>query len=164
MHTHATTRQDTPDHADDLTGLFSSFSNFLKGTSLGSNIQQIYDSIAREETSEQLRQAKVELTGIEDDLSKITTQQHILRARQAELGAYLQSTAGKPLQERSPTIEELVHMEDDRLALLEHRLNRMRNKLMRQKTELTHYVNMHSRSYDFPSYDTDQKDADRKQT
>ncbi len=40
------------------------------------------------------------------------------------------------------SVEELVNMESDRLALLEHRLNRLKQKLMKQKNDLTLFLKM----------------------
>jgi len=135
-----------PSKIDSHFSLLSSVSSFLLGSTLGSNIQSLYETLTRDENREQLRLAETELANIEDDLSKITTQQHILRNRQADLGAYLQRAQENP-QERNPTLEELVGIEDDRLALLENRLNRMKNKLTNQKVELTNFMKMQQRSY-----------------
>lgn len=42
-------------------------------------------------------------------------------------------------------MEELVHTESDRLALLEHRLQRLENKLSSQKGEIMTYLRMQGR-------------------
>ena len=77
-------------------------------------------------------------------MSKIQTQETILRARQAELGAYLEGNMNKPSSERNPTVEDLVLTEDDRLALLESRLQRLRAKLSKQRQELQNFININS--------------------
>jgi len=46
------------------------------------------------------------------------------------------------MEERNPTVEELVHTESDRLALLEHRLQRLENKLTAQKGEIMSYLRL----------------------
>jgi len=117
--------------------LLESLSDLLIGTKWGSNV---YSTLVRNELTDQLKLAQEELNTVNDDLSKIYTQELILRNRQAELGEYLQENLRKPVDQRNPTIEELVSTEDDRLALLEHRLRRLKTKLLSQKTELEKYI------------------------
>lgn len=63
-----------------------------------------------------------------------------MRSRQAELGRYLTQQLQMPQEERMSSVEELVQLEDDRLALLEHRLKRMRRTLQKQLGELENFV------------------------
>ena len=44
--------------------------------------------------------------------------------------------------DQNPTVRELVLAEDDRLALLEHRLNRLKTKLLRQQREIQSFLRM----------------------
>eukprot|EP01112_Ceratiomyxa_fruticulosa_P024035 TRINITY_DN950_c0_g2_i1.p1 TRINITY_DN950_c0_g2~~TRINITY_DN950_c0_g2_i1.p1 ORF type:complete len:364 (+),score=77.81 TRINITY_DN950_c0_g2_i1:266-1357(+) len=155
FHVSSTTFEEKDGHdehskIDSQFSLLSSVSSFLLGSALGSNIQSLYDTLTRDENKEQLRLAETELANVEDDLSKIQTQEHILKTRQADLGAYIQQLQSNP-QARNPTLDELVGIEDDRLALLENRLNRMKNKLTIQKTQLTNFIQMNQRAYSRPS-------------
>ena len=52
----------------------------------------------------------------------------------------------QPISERNPTVQELVNTEDDRLALLEHRLRRLKNSLKRRKAELEKFLEMNGKS------------------
>jgi hypothetical protein len=151
--------------------LLDAFSDFFVGTKWVSNVQKYYSEYMQTENMEQLELARSELHSIDDDLSRVQTQELILRSRQSELGAWLQENAVKPVEERNPTgtpphthtqqartqherthddsslvtcwrraVEELVSMESDRLALLEHRLNRLKNKLLKQKGDVAAFL------------------------
>jgi hypothetical protein len=52
----------------------------------------------------------------------------------------LLSIESQPERERSQAVDELVQMEDDRLALLEHRLLRMKQRLTKQRNELVQFI------------------------
>jgi hypothetical protein len=45
--------------------LFATFSEFLRTTNWGSNVQLVYDTIAKQELEEQLQLAKAELEVVE---------------------------------------------------------------------------------------------------
>jgi hypothetical protein len=189
------------DHTQRTKTLLDAFSDFFVGTKWVSNVQKYYSEYMQTENMEQLELARSELHSIDDDLSRVQTQELILRSRQSELGAWLQENAVKPVEERNPTgtqhthththtsthahttqhtsshthtrhthntqhtsshthttqartrwlivtddvlvacpVEELVSMESDRLALLEHRLNRLKNKLLKQKGDVAAFL------------------------
>lgn len=80
-------------------------------------------------------------------MKKLSVQENILRTRQNELAEYLEQNMKKPLAERNPTVEELVSLEDDRLALLENRLLRLKRKLLRQRSELSKFLAINGNTY-----------------
>jgi hypothetical protein len=51
--------------------------------------------MGRDELEEQIHRAKEERANIEDDLSKILTQQLVLKKRQADLGLYIEEAMKK---------------------------------------------------------------------
>jgi hypothetical protein len=83
--------------------LLDAFSDFFVGTKWVSNVQKYYSEYMQTENMEQLELARSELHSIDDDLSRVQTQELILRSRQSELGAWLQENAVKPVEERNPT-------------------------------------------------------------
>jgi len=88
--------------------------------------------------------AHSELIAIENDLSDVQTQELILRQRQSELGKWLNEDL-KNGASKNPTISELVMTESDRLALLAHRLRRLKAKLLSQKNELISFLKLNDK-------------------
>jgi hypothetical protein len=124
-------------------GLFESFTDYFGGSEFVRHMRHYYNDMGRDDLEEQIRRAKEERANIEDDLSKILTQQLILKKRQADLGLYIEDAMKKPPSQRNPTIEDLVLTEDDRLMLLENRLKRIRDKLLKQKEEIDTFLRLH---------------------
>jgi len=120
--------------------LLESVGEYFIGETFVSNVRQYYETIA---LTDELQRAREELDTTKEELSQAYTQHLILRRRQADLGAYIEESMKKFKEERNPTVEELVLTEDDRLALLDHRIKRIISKLKKQKTELERYVSMH---------------------
>jgi len=143
----ATTGTQSPSNSDKEAStsksVLESFTEYFVGNKFVSKVKGYYDSVARTEIEEQLQQTKDQKMAIEDDLNNVLTQQLILRKRQAELGAYIQETLQKAKEDRNPTVLELVITEDDRLALLEQRLRRMKDKLLKQKNEFEKFIRIH---------------------
>jgi hypothetical protein len=57
--------------------------------------QNYYNKLIRKQVEEQINLAKEEKANIEDELSKILTQQLILKKRQADLGLYIEEAMKK---------------------------------------------------------------------
>lgn len=89
--------------------MLDAFSDFFVGTKWVSNVQKYYSEYMQTENMEQLELARSELHSIDDDLSRVQTQELILRSRQSELGAWLQENAVKPVEERNPTGNTHTH-------------------------------------------------------
>jgi len=132
--------------------LLESFSDYFVGTNFAVNVQKYYEAYTHNEQQEQVDLAKRELIIAEDDLTKVQTQQLILSRRQSELGVWIKENINKPPEERNPTVEELVNVESDRLALLEHRLVRLENKLRKQRAEIDGYLKMRGRANERQMY------------
>jgi len=122
-------------------GLLESLSDFFTGTKFGKDVRLYYDSLQRSDIYEQLTLTKHELNSLKDQLSKVDTQELILRQRQSDLGAYLKDLASSIIP-RNPTVEELINTEADRLALLEHRLHILKTKYMAQLIELEKFIRL----------------------
>eukprot|EP01124_Arcella_intermedia_P029500 TRINITY_DN6243_c0_g1_i1.p1 TRINITY_DN6243_c0_g1~~TRINITY_DN6243_c0_g1_i1.p1 ORF type:complete len:207 (+),score=32.17 TRINITY_DN6243_c0_g1_i1:38-658(+) len=121
---------------EDHQSIFESMGSYFIGDSFVDNVRQYYETIARSDEQHLISEADEELENIETELASAYTQLMILRRRQGDLAAYIEESLKKANEHRNPTVEELVLMEDDRLALLDQRLKRIISKLKKQKGEL----------------------------
>jgi hypothetical protein len=119
--------------------IFESFGAILSDVK-----HSLYNNLSpSSEIDEQIDQAREELNEIDDELSRVLTQQLVLRKRQADLGIYIEKTLKATAADRNPTVEELVLTEDDRLTLVEHRLKRIKEKLLKQKEQIENFLKYH---------------------
>lgn len=132
--------------------IFDSLSEFFASTAhLSDNIKSMYDTVVGYSLEEQVQKAQAHKARLEEDLAQIMTQQLVLAKRQSQLGRYISENVKKvretghtrptvrfslrpvqSTQDRNPTVDDLVIIEDDRLALLESRLARLQVKVTEQ--------------------------------